>query len=63
MRAYFGNHKAASKWATLILGELAASLGLRTLTIYSAVDWDGYPNLGGQVADTSPDLLIVSNAW
>jgi hypothetical protein len=63
MWAYFGHHKAASKWATLVLGELAASLGLRTLTVYSAADWDGYPTLGGLVTDRSPDLLIVSNAW
>jgi hypothetical protein len=63
MRAYFGHHKAASKWASLILDELAASLGLRTLTVYSPADWDGYPSLGRLVADTSPDLLINSNAW
>lgn len=63
MKAYFGHHKAASQWTSLILGELAASLGLRKLTVYSAADWDGYPSLGDLVADISPDLLINSNAW
>jgi hypothetical protein len=63
MTAYFGHHKAASKWALLILGDLAACLGLRTLTIYSAADWNGYPSLGDLVADTSPDLVTISNAW
>jgi hypothetical protein len=62
MTAYFGHHKAASRWATLILGDLAASLGLRTLTVYTPVEWDGYPDLGGLVADRSPDLLIYPNA-
>jgi hypothetical protein len=63
MRAYFGHHKAASKWATLILADLASSLGLRALTVYGSYDWDGYPSLGAAVADASPDLLIDSNAW
>jgi hypothetical protein len=63
IRAYFGHHKAASKWATAILDDLAASLGLRTLTIYGSCDGHGYPSLGAAVADTSPDLLIDSNAW
>ena len=63
LKAYFGHHKAASQWTGAILGDLAASLGLRTLTIYGSYDWDGYPSLGAAVADASPDVLIDSNAW
>jgi len=63
LKAYFGHHKAASQWTGAILGDLAASLGLRTLTIYGSYDWDGYPSLGAAVADASPDVLVDSNAW
>ena len=44
-RAFFGHHKAATTWISLILNDVAAALDLRTLTVHSSVGWARHDSL------------------
>lgn len=60
--AFFGHHKAATTWISLILNDVAAALRLRVLTIHSSAAWSEHACLGDLVRSVNPDLLLLTNA-
>jgi hypothetical protein len=62
LRVLIARHKAASMWARSILEDAAEALGMRTLVVYIATQWAGYPTLGDMVRDKNPDILVLTNA-
>lgn len=59
---FFGHHKTASTWSRIILGDVAAALGLKLHTVISPKHWDGHASAGDMVRATRPDIITVQDA-
>lgn len=62
LRAFFGHHKCATGWISLILSEICFHMGRRFLRVNQEKEFQGYGSLAGYLRAKKTELVAYNNA-